>query len=124
MDGNDRRIVGLAGTAHALLHTYELSVPILVVIWLTEFSTTAAELGIVVSVGMALLGLGALPGGVLADRYGSKKLIALCLAGMGGSFLVLSVAPTAAADMLDGLQLLWTSPAVVDIALALVQWGT
>ncbi len=124
MDGNDRRIVGLAGTAHALLHTYELSVPILVVIWLTEFSTTAAELGIVVSVGMALLGLGALPGGVLADRYGSKKLIALCLAGMGGSFLVLSVAPTAAADLLDGLPLLSTSPAVVAIAIALVLWGT
>ncbi|GAB7093243.1 MFS transporter [Halolamina litorea] len=123
MDGNDRRIVGLTGTAHALLHTYELSVPILVVIWLTEFSTTPAELGIVVSVGMALLGLGALPGGVLADRYGSRKLIALCLVGMGGSFLVLSAAPTTAADLLGSLPLLSVSPAVVAIAIALVLWG-
>ncbi|MFC6737003.1 hypothetical protein ACFQEQ_12235 [Halolamina salina] len=43
MDGNDRRIVGLAGAAHALVHTYELSVPILVGIWLAQFATTAAE---------------------------------------------------------------------------------
>ncbi|MBP1986534.1 MFS transporter [Halolamina salifodinae] len=123
MDGNDRRIVGLTGTAHALLHTYELSVPILVVIWLTEFATNPAELGIVVSVGMALLGLGALPGGVLADRYGSRKLIALCLVGMGGSFLVLSVAPAAATGALGTLPILSVSPAVIAIAVALVLWG-
>ncbi|NHX36093.1 MULTISPECIES: MFS transporter [Halolamina] len=123
MDGNDRRIVGLAGTAHALVHTYELSVPIMVGIWLTQFTTTAAELGAVVAVGMALFGIGALPGGVLADRYGSRTLIALCLTGMGGSFLVLSVAPSTAAGVLEGLPLLSTSPAVVAIAVALVLWG-
>lgn len=106
MKRNDRAIVGLAGLAHALVHTYELSVPILVGIWLVEFTTTAAELGVVVTVGMALFGLGALPGGVLVDRFGSRKLIAGCLAGMGGSFLVLSVAPSVPA-----------------IAAALVLWG-
>ena len=106
MKRNDRAIVGLAGLAHALVHTYELSVPILVGIWLVEFTTTAAELGLVVTVGMALFGLGALPGGVLVDRFGSRKLIAGCLAGMGGSFLVLSVAPSVPA-----------------IAAALVLWG-
>ena len=123
MDGNDRRIVGLAGTAHALVHTYELSVPIMVGIWLTQFATNAAELGIVVSIGMALFGIGALPGGILADRYGSKKLIALCLAGMGGSFLVLSVAPSTAAGTFGTLPLFSISPAVVAIAVALVLWG-
>jgi len=123
MDGNDRRIVGLAGAAHALVHTYELSVPILVGIWLAEFATTAAELGIVVAIGMALFGIGALPGGVLADRYGSRKLIALCLVGMGGSFLVLSVAPGAAAGAIGSLPVLSTSPAVIAIAVALVLWG-
>jgi len=103
---NDRAIVGVAMLAHALVHTYELSIPILVTIWLTEFSTTTAELGLVVTVGMGLFGLGALPAGVLADHVGSKPLIAACVAGMGASFLLLSVAPS-----------------VLVIALALVCWG-
>jgi MFS family permease len=103
---NDRAVVGLTMLAHALVHTYELSVPILVSIWLVEFPTTPAELGLVVTAGMGLFGLGALPGGVLADLYGSQRLIALCLAGMGGSFVVLSVAPS-----------------IPVIALALILWG-
>ncbi|AEN04845.1 MFS transporter [Halolamina sp.] len=108
---NDRAIVGLASLAHALVHTYELSVPILVGIWLVEFSTTPAELGIVVTVGMALFGLGALPGGVLVDRFGSRRLIAVCLAGMGASFLVLSVAPSILT--ITGALVLWGAAASV-----------
>lgn len=116
MNGNDRAIVGLVMGAHAMVHTYELSIPILVSVWLVEFDTVsvlsasfpvnAATLGVVVSAGYALFGLGALLAGVLADAYGSRPLIALCLFGMGGSFLLLGLAP-----------------GVVVIALALVCWG-
>jgi len=94
MDGNDRAIVSFAGLAHALVHTYELSIPILVVVWLTEFPVTTATLGTVVAVGYGLFGAGALPGGVFTDRYGSNTLVTACLVGMGASFLLLSVAPT------------------------------
>ncbi|MFB6097153.1 MAG: MFS transporter [Haloferacaceae archaeon] len=106
MNRNDRRVVGLVMASHALVHTYELSVPILVSIWLTEFATTPARLGVVVTVGMGLFGLGALPGGVLSDLYGSQRLISACLAGMGLSFLVLGMAP-----------------GVPAVAVALVLWG-
>ena len=116
MNGNDRAIVGLVMGAHAMVHTYELSIPILVSVWLVEFDTVsvlsasfpvnAATLGVVVSAGYTLFGLGALLAGVLADAYGSRPLIALCLFGMGGSFLLLGLAP-----------------GVVVIALALVCWG-
>ena len=44
---------------HAMVHTYELAVPILVTVWLAEFSATAATLGAAVSVGYALFGAGA-----------------------------------------------------------------
>jgi MFS family permease len=94
MEANDRAIVSFTGLAHALVHTYELSIPIFVVVWLTEFPVTTALLGTVVAVGYGLFGAGALPGGVLTDRYGSNTLVTACLVGMGASFLLLSVAPS------------------------------
>ncbi|WP_276273715.1 MFS transporter [Haloarcula litorea] len=93
MKANDRAIVSFTGVAHALVHTYELSIPIFVTVWLTEFPVTTALLGTVTAVGFALFGAGALPGGMLADRYGANRVVTACLVGMGASFLLLSVAP-------------------------------
>ena len=106
MDENSRSVVTFTGLSHAMVHTYELSIPILVVIWLTEFPVTRATFGVVVAIGYALFGIGALPGGVLADRFGSRSLIVACLGGMGLSFLLLSFAQ-----------------GIMTIALALVLWG-
>jgi len=106
MNENARSVVVFTGLSHAIVHTFELSIPILVVIWLLEFPVTTATLGVVVSVGYALFGIGALPGGVLADRFGSQTVILACLGGMGLAFLVLSFAT-----------------GVVTIALALAVWG-
>jgi len=106
LNSNDRSIVGVAMLAHAMVHTYELSIPILLTVWLDVFQVTEATIGLVVSLGYALFGLGALPGGVLADTYGSRPLIVACLAGMGGSFLLLSIAP-----------------GVALVAVALLVWG-
>lgn len=106
MDDNDRSIVGLVMVAHAMVHTYELSIPIFMTIWLTEFGVSTTVLGVASMAGYALFGLGALPSGVLVDRLGSRMLIAACLAGMGGAFVLLSLAQT-----------VWT------VTLALVAWG-
>jgi len=96
VNDNDRAIVSLVMLGHAMVHTYELSIPILMTAWLDEFAVTPATLGLVVGVGYALFGVGALPGGVLADAFGSRRLILACLAGMGGSFALLSLAPSVA----------------------------
>ncbi len=116
MKQNDRSIVALVMLAHAMVHTYELSIPIFVSIWLVEFDVlplgitqlevTAATLGVVVTAGYGLFGVGALPGGVLVDRVGSARLIALCLFGMGGSFVLLGLAPN-----------------LLVVAVALLLWG-
>lgn len=106
MNRNDRSIVGYVMIGHGMVHLYELSIPILMTIWLLEFSVTAAALGATVSVGYGLFGVGALPGGLLVDRYGSRRLIAVCLGGMGLSFFVLS----------------FTS-GLVGIAIAVSLWG-
>ena len=96
VDANDRSIVGFVMVSHAMVHIYELSVPILLTVWLAEFSTTAAILGTAAAVGYGLFGVGALPGGLLVDRFGSRRLIVACLVGMSVSFLALSIAPTVA----------------------------
>jgi MFS family permease len=106
VNANDRAIVGLVMVAHAMVHTFELSIPILMTEWLDVFPVTTATLGLVVGAGYALFGIGALPGGILADAVGSHRLIAVCLAGMAGSFLLLSLAPS-----------------VIMITLALLLWG-
>jgi MFS family permease len=113
---NDRSIVALVMLAHAMVHTYELSIPIFVSIWLVEFEVlplgvtqlevTAATLGAVVTAGYGLFGAGALPSGVLVDRIGSARLITLCLFGMGGSFVLLGLAPN-----------------LLVVAIALLLWG-
>jgi MFS family permease len=106
MNDNSKSIVGFTMISHAIVHTYELSIPILVVIWLAEFSVTTALLGIAVAIGYSLFGIGALPSGLLVDRYGAKRLVLVCLAGMGVSFLLLS-----------------TARGVITIALSLSLWG-
>ncbi len=94
MESNDRAIVSFAMLSHAMVHTYELSIPILMLLWAGEFSISIGFLAVVVAAGYAMFGLGALPAGVLADIYGSRLLIVCCLVGMGASFLVLSIAPS------------------------------
>ena len=91
---------------HGLVHTYELSIPILLTVWLVEFPVTSATLGTVVAVGYGLFGVGALPAGVLVDRFGSRALIVACTLGMGVAFLLLAVLP-----------------GVAGITVALAVWG-
>ena len=89
-----------------MYHTYELVIPIFVVIWLDAFSTTAAAFGFIVGASYALTGIGALPSGVLADRYSSKRLIIGCMLGMGAGFVLVSLAPN-----------------IVILTLGLLVWG-
>lgn len=93
MDENDRSIAGFTMLAHGIFHTYELSIPLFIVIWLDVFDVSAFVLGLVVSVGYGLIGVGAIPSGVLSDPYGSRSLIVASVVGMGIGFLSLALAP-------------------------------
>ncbi|WP_226480509.1 MFS transporter [Natrinema amylolyticum] len=106
LNANDRSIAGFTMAGHALVHWFETSIPIFLVVWLTEFDVGVSLFGIVVALGYAPFGLGALPGGILADRYGTKRLVVGCLVGMSLSFLVLSLATS-----------------IYTIALGLILWG-
>ncbi|MFC6953651.1 MFS transporter [Halorubellus litoreus] len=121
VDRNDRAVVGLATVGHASVHTFELAIPLFIPLWLAEFDSLdllvasvpfdAAAAGVLVTIGYGLFGLGALPGGVLADRVGSKRLIVACLFGMSAAFVVLALAPSALA--VGGALALWGAAASV-----------
>lgn len=106
MDANDKSITGFTMLAHGIFHTYELSIPIFIVIWLDVFDVSALVLGVVVSAGYGLIGIGAIPSGVIADTYGSRQLIVISIVGMGGGFFLLALAPN-----------------VYVLCLAIVLWG-
>lgn len=106
MDANDRGLVQFTALAHALFHTYELSIPLFVGLWMSEFGVSAAVIGLVVGAGYGLVGIGAPPSGILADRVGSRRLILLSIVGMGAGFLLIGLAR-----------------GVVTLAVAVVVWG-
>ncbi len=111
MDGNDRSIAAFTMLGHGLVHWFEMSIPIFLVAWGSAFDASLVLRGLVVALGYAPFGLGALPGGMLADRYGPRRVVLACFAGMAGSFLLLAAAnsmPTIAAALL-----LWGAAASV-----------
>ena len=123
MNPNDRSIVALVMAGHGLVHTYELSIPIFMTAWLGELGVSEAVLGGVVGAGYFLFGAGALPGGVLVDRFGSRRLIAACFVGMGGAFVLLGLLPGLWG--LGGALLAWGAAASVyhPAGLALISTG-
>jgi MFS family permease len=94
LPANDRSIASFTMLGHALVHWFEMSIPIFLVVWRDEFPVSIALIGLIIALGYAPFGLGALPGGMLADRFGAKRLILACYGGMTLSFLALSIAPS------------------------------
>jgi len=106
MNDNDRSILSITMLGHGMVHMYELAIPIFITVWIADLGVGSATLGLAVSVGYALYGIGSLPSGVVTDAYGSKRLLVVCLLGMGASFGLLA--------FVDGL---------LGVTLALAIWG-
>ena len=106
LNSNDRAIRRFTMLGHGLVHWYELSIPIFLVVWRGEFDVSIAFIGLIIALGYAPFGIGALPAGILTDRFGPKRLILFCFAGMSLSFLALALATS-----------------IYLVGLALVFWG-
>lgn len=92
MNSTDRRVTWFTALGHSMFHTYELSIPLFVGLWIREFGLSAASIGLIVGLGYALIGVGAPISGVLSDYFGSRRLILVSVLGMGGGFALLSLA--------------------------------
>lgn len=87
---NERRIVHFTGFGHAATHYVELVYPTLAVALAAETGLPLADVLSWSFAGYLLFGLGALPAGLAADRFGARRVILAGLFGAGASALAAS----------------------------------
>jgi MFS family permease len=94
-----RHLVWLVGLSHAANHYLMLIFPTVLLLVQSEYHLGYAALGLLANLGLFGYGLGALPAGILADRWGGSRLLAVWL--LGGSLacavIALSVGPVSLA---------------------------
>ncbi|MFP4546429.1 MAG: MFS transporter, partial [Methanomassiliicoccales archaeon] len=81
-------ILTITFLGHMMVHTYMLTFPMIMTFLVEEFGASYVILGIIYTLSNLAFGLGAIGAGYLADRVGSKRLIALSAGGMGFSALL------------------------------------
>jgi MFS family permease len=81
MTRGERMIIGLTGCAHALTHAYLLIFPAVLLLLKNDFDMGYLGLGVISNIMTFAYGLGALPGGMIFNRFGPKKLFLFCFLG-------------------------------------------
>ena len=76
-------LVWLVGLSHATNHLVMLIFPSVLLLVQHEFALSDVEFGILANAGLLCYGLGALPAGMLADRIGGTRVLAIWLLGSG-----------------------------------------
>jgi MFS family permease len=83
MNRDEKKIMGLTTASHGLVHLFEGVLPPLIPLLVVEFGTDYFHLGVIVSVFSYAFGIGALPAGFLADKFGPRRLVTFFLLGSG-----------------------------------------
>jgi len=94
MTHEERKIVALTGCSHALSHGYLLIFPAVLLLLKDEFSMGYLGLGVVGNIMTFSYGLGALPGGMIYNRLGPRKLYLLCFLGSAVVSLLIAASPS------------------------------
>lgn len=82
-------LIWFVGLSHATNHLVMLIFPSVFLLVQREFALSYVELGILANAGLLCYGLGALPAGMLADRIGGTRILAIWL--LGGSLACIGV---------------------------------
>ena len=94
MTREERMVVALTGCSHALSHGYLLIFPAVLLLLKEEFSMGYLGLGVVGNIMTFSYGLGALPGGMIYNRFGPRKLYLLCFLGSAAVSLLIAASPS------------------------------
>jgi MFS family permease len=107
----EKKIIKLTTSSHALVHLFEGVIPPLIPLLMIEFSTDYFHMGVVVTVLSYAFGFGSLPAGFVADRLGPARLITAYLFGTGiASLLVIGASSLFVYAILMGIVGLFCSP--------------
>jgi MFS family permease len=91
MTRNEKIIVALTSSGHALTHGYLLIYPAVLLLIQKEFSLGYLGLGIVGSLPTLTYGIGALPAGIFCDWLGHKRIFIICFLGSALSSLMIAL---------------------------------
>jgi MFS transporter, FSR family, fosmidomycin resistance protein len=98
--GTDARTIALVGVAHGTSHFFHMLLPPLFPLFVAEFGTSYAELGLLVTLFFVISGIGQALAGFLVDRIGARPVLLVAM----GFFVAAGVA-AALAQGLPGLVL-------------------
>lgn len=87
------RLILLVSCAHALVHVYELAFPSVEQLIAASFHVDATVTGLLGTCWRLPFGFGALAAGWLADRFGSKPMLIIYLAGCAVTSALVAIAP-------------------------------
>jgi MFS family permease len=108
MQRDEKIIVALTGCSHALSHGYLLIFPTVLLLLQKEFAIGYLELGVIGNIMTFTYGLGALPGGMIYNYLGPKKLYLFCFLGSAITVILVAISSglllfTAGLALLGGL---------------------
>jgi MFS transporter, FSR family, fosmidomycin resistance protein len=90
---NEKRILGVTGVAHFATHFFEQMYPTAAVAIALELDRPIGEVLGWSFLSYLLFGLGALPAGFLADRWEARRMLQLCILGLGVSSIAVAASP-------------------------------
>jgi MFS family permease len=93
MTRGEKMIISLTGCSHALTHGYLLVFPAVLLLLKKDFDLGYLGLGVISNIMSFSYGLGALPGGMIFNRFGPKKLYLVCFLGSTLACLLIAASP-------------------------------
>ncbi|MFB6169494.1 MAG: MFS transporter [Haloferacaceae archaeon] len=86
------RNVGLISLSHGVNEFYTIVLPPVLPLLVTDFGITYAQAGLLLTVFFLMYSVFQLPAGLVADRFGKKRVLVLGLAGMAASLVLAGAA--------------------------------
>ncbi|MDP2105662.1 MAG: MFS transporter, partial [Desulfobulbaceae bacterium] len=90
-DSDEMRVIWLTSGSHFMTHGFMTLFSAVMVVIAGENSMSFMEIGVIANVGYFLYGLGGIPAGYMADRFGAKQVLTVGVLGMSISSIMVGM---------------------------------